>query len=593
MKKRIVAILLVLCLLPACGFAEINSEYLAELQLLNEYLRTAGENAPVGIEKICDQIEGNGRIGEYTVEFGIYANVLRLLEAEDYSAALSEASDLLNGSSFEKFRAYLADGAELRSWGLYALDSVERLYSYVQGRASEANDDWKKATQYYSTCEQFMDARERKQIANQFAPSPDPALTSTPTPSPTLTSSPTISSTPESPLTYTAYADHVEITGYGLSIGLPENLTIPAQLEGKPVTVIGENAFEGCKGLQNVSLPDSITSIEAYAFFNCENLTGINIPNGVTRIGEYVFGNCISLTDVRIPSGVEFIGNGAFGACFSITSITIPYGITSIGDNTFAGCSFTDIIIPDSVESIGYDAFISCTSLTNVVIPGSVKIIGLGAFAECTSLTNVVISDGVTTIADNAFDGCTNLDGITIPNSVTSIGEHAFHGCDRLVVNCPADSFAYDYCMQNGIASASTSSPGSLREIYISNIPDFATNIYVIWDEPNLTDVFLELLDPGNDEWIGQGVYLGWARHDYTNWNECNSNLDEEVAYSVANEMNIPTSDLEILFVFGENPNNMPQTIRLCEQLGIGLYISTQTDGYAAYEAIRNIIGRV
>ena len=184
MWKRILAMLLLLCLLPVCGFAEVNSEYLAELQLLNEYMRTAGENAPGGIDKICDQIESNGRIGEYTVEFGIYANVLRLLEAEDYSAALSEAGDLLNSVSFAKFRAYLEDGEELRSWGLYALDSVERLYSYVQGRASEANDDWKKAALYYSTCEQFMDARERKQFANQVTPSPSPTPSPTPTPSP-------------------------------------------------------------------------------------------------------------------------------------------------------------------------------------------------------------------------------------------------------------------------------------------------------------------------------------------------------------------------------------------------------------------------
>ena len=147
MVRKFLSVLLVLCLLPMCGFAEVNSEYLAELQLLNDYMKDAGKNAPKGIEEICDQIEGNGRIGEYTVEFGIYANVLRLLEAEDYSAALSDAGDLLNGSSFEKFRAYLEDGEELRSWGLYALDSVERLYSYVQGRASEANNDWKKAAQ--------------------------------------------------------------------------------------------------------------------------------------------------------------------------------------------------------------------------------------------------------------------------------------------------------------------------------------------------------------------------------------------------------------------------------------------------------------
>ena len=185
MVRRFLSVLLVLSLLPVCGFAEVDSEYLEELRLLNAYMKTAGENAPAGIEKICDQIEGNGRIGEYTLEFGIYANVLRLLEAEDYTGALSEAGDLLNGSSFEKFRAYLEDGEELRSWGLYALDSVERLYSYVQGRASEASNNWKRAAQYYSTCQQFMDARERKQFANLVTPTPSPTPTPTPTPSPT------------------------------------------------------------------------------------------------------------------------------------------------------------------------------------------------------------------------------------------------------------------------------------------------------------------------------------------------------------------------------------------------------------------------
>ena len=49
MKKRIVVILLVLCLLPVCGFAEVNSEYLSELQLLNDYMKDAGKNAPKGI----------------------------------------------------------------------------------------------------------------------------------------------------------------------------------------------------------------------------------------------------------------------------------------------------------------------------------------------------------------------------------------------------------------------------------------------------------------------------------------------------------------------------------------------------------------
>ena len=143
--------------LPVRSLAEMNSEYIADLQLLNEYMRAAGENAPKSIDEIFKPIKSINGIGEYNVEFGIYARVLRWLEAEDYSAALSDAGYLLNNGVFEEFRAYLEDGEELRAWGLDALDSVERLYSYVQGRAVEARarNEWEKAAQYYSACEQL------------------------------------------------------------------------------------------------------------------------------------------------------------------------------------------------------------------------------------------------------------------------------------------------------------------------------------------------------------------------------------------------------------------------------------------------------
>ena len=99
--KRILRMLLVLCLLPICAMAEDWSEdYLNELNRLNEYLRTYGTGEIILIneqgndmkqaykpgdliKKTYEQIQSNGRIGRYAAEFEVYANALYLLETGD------------------------------------------------------------------------------------------------------------------------------------------------------------------------------------------------------------------------------------------------------------------------------------------------------------------------------------------------------------------------------------------------------------------------------------------------------------------------------------------------------------------------------
>lgn len=49
----------------------------------------------------------------------------------------------------------------------------------------------------------------------------------------------------------------------------------------------------------------------------------IVIPDGVTSIGSFAFLDCIFLASVTIGNSVEFIGDGAFCNCPSIESIYI------------------------------------------------------------------------------------------------------------------------------------------------------------------------------------------------------------------------------------------------------------------------------
>ena len=147
---------------------------------------------------------------------------------------------------------------------------------------------------------------------------------------------------------------------------------IPHTIKGVTVTCIGNDAFDNCRSLTSVTIPDSVMSIGDSAFRYCTSLTSVTIPDSVTSIGDTAFQYCTSLASVTIPDSVTSIGGRAFDGCASLTSVTIPDSVTSIGDWAFDGCtSLTSVTISDSVTSIGEYAFYDCTSLTDVYYAGS------------------------------------------------------------------------------------------------------------------------------------------------------------------------------------------------------------------------------
>jgi hypothetical protein len=257
----------------------------------------------------------------------------------------------------------------------------------------------------------------------------------------------------------------ITITGYTGSGG---TAVIPDATNGYPVTSIGDEAFYGCDGLTNVTIPASVTGLGHGAFAFCGSLTSVAIPDSVTNLGEYAFYSCGSLASATISTNVTSIAISAFDSCTGLTNVTIPNGVTNIGSSAFQNCaSLGGVFIPTSVTNIGLYAFDSCGGLTAItvdpqnmnyssadgvlfnpgqstliqcpggkagcyVISNTVTNIGNIAFDSCAGLTSVVIPFSVKSIGDWAFDSCTGLTILKIPNSATNIGCSAFDSCSGL-----------------------------------------------------------------------------------------------------------------------------------------------------------------
>lgn len=225
--------------------------------------------------------------------------------------------------------------------------------------------------------------------------------------------------------------------------------------------------FQNCASLAEISLPNSINTIDSYAFAGCTKLQTINLPENLTTIGSNAFKGCLALKYLELPSSVTDIGQAAFSACPNLfvnvskntiflikdnmlfkngkqelgeyfgsesdANIIIPAECKIVGASTFSYKNVNSITFSGNDDlSVGETAFMQST-VVSIEFPPGLKSLGQKCFHTCPRLTTVSFTGNLlTSIPDYCFYYCPMLNNIKLPSSVTSIGVSSFQGCPNI-----------------------------------------------------------------------------------------------------------------------------------------------------------------
>ena len=108
-------------------------------------------------------------------------------------------------------------------------------------------------------------------------------------------------------------------------------ITIP-----KSVTTIEECAFMHCNSLTSLQIPDSVTSIGKYALHNCHSLTSLSLSDSLTELPSLSLSNCEALPLLVLPKNLTTLGQEALSNLIALDYLVIPESLDSIFIPLFA-----------------------------------------------------------------------------------------------------------------------------------------------------------------------------------------------------------------------------------------------------------------
>ena len=278
---------------------------------------------------------------------------------------------------------------------------------------------------------------------------------------------------------------------------------------GKDITSIGNYAFCYSQNVDSVEFEEGskLTNVGVLAFFNLPKITEVTLPDTVTSINSYAFGDCFALNNLHVSQKVNFIYHSAFSNSENVTLnvaegtyaeqfaidhkikyvtrelALVPVAEGTCGDNVKwalfdngklvingSGAmsnytshtqqpwakyrdKITTIVIGKDITSIGNYTFCYSQNVDSVEFEEGSKLTNVGvlAFFNLPKITEVTLPDTVTSINSYAFGDCFALNNLYVPQKVNFIYHSAFSNSKNLTLNVVKGTYAEQFAIVNNI----------------------------------------------------------------------------------------------------------------------------------------------
>lgn len=186
------------------------------------------------------------------------------------------------------------------------------------------------------------------------------------------------------------------------SISLNEGLESIGREEINGNTISATYVFANLVNLKSITIPSTVTFIGQLAFYGA-GLTSVEFAKpaeGETTndliMGVSAFNNCKILKEIELPERLQYIPQSAFNGCISLEKVIIPTtvgntdGVRGVGAAAFSGCTeLSQVLFAEDIKSdepatvdatgasaatlkqisFGAIAFYNCASLTEITLP--------------------------------------------------------------------------------------------------------------------------------------------------------------------------------------------------------------------------------
>lgn len=204
-----------------------------------------------------------------------------------------------------------------------------------------------------------------------------------------------------------------------------------ASEDGHLLVKDGEIIASALNGVEELVIPEGVTSIKAKAFVSKPSLREVTLPTTLAGLEEETFyrsNNIVAFHGKYATTDGRFLidGNGTLlaAALGGLTAVTVPENVKRIGNYVFSYGPVASVALPEGLTEIGDNAFEFCRDLTGITLPQGLSKVGAMAFWYCSNeaFTTFILPANVIEIGHQIVDECSNLISITLlPDTIPAI----------------------------------------------------------------------------------------------------------------------------------------------------------------------------